>query len=62
MLKATGKPKKHGTHGEIFNEDKSSGKQLECETNRFKNSGNSRKKNQLKNEIVRKENNEEAKQ
>lgn len=36
MLEETGKSKKHGTLGEIFNQDKSSERQMEWEQNRMK--------------------------
>lgn len=36
MLEETGKSKKHGTLGEIFNQDKSSEKQMEWEQKRLK--------------------------
>lgn len=36
MLEETGKSKKHGTLGEIFNKDKSSEKQLKWEERRMK--------------------------
>lgn len=39
MLEETGKSSKHGTLGEIFNQDKSSEKQLAWESKRLKNSG-----------------------
>ncbi|XP_031631249.1 CCAAT/enhancer-binding protein zeta [Contarinia nasturtii] len=38
MLEDTGKSSKHGTLGEIFNQDKSSEKQIEWESKRLKNS------------------------
>lgn len=40
MLEETGKSKKHGTLGEIFNQDKSSEKQLDWEQKRMKSRGN----------------------
>lgn len=47
MLEDTGKSSKHGTLGEIFNQDKSSEKQLAWESKRLKNSaGNFRRKHQ----------------
>lgn len=39
MLEDTGKSSKHGTLGEIFNQDKSSEKQLEWERSRLKRGG-----------------------
>lgn len=39
MLEETGKSNKHGTLGEIFNQDKSSEKQMEWEQNRLKKRG-----------------------
>lgn len=39
MLEETGKSSKHGTLGEIFNQDKSSEKQMEWEQNRLKKRG-----------------------
>lgn len=36
MLEETGKNKQHGTLGEIFNQDKSSEKQMNWEQNRMK--------------------------
>lgn len=36
MLEETGKSKKHGTLGEIFNQDKSSEKQMDWEQKRMK--------------------------
>ena len=38
MLEETGKSKTHGTLGEVFNNDKSSEKQLEWERSRLKGS------------------------
>lgn len=43
MLEATGKSKTHGTLGEIFNQDKSSEKQMEWEQNRMKQKSGSKK-------------------
>lgn len=40
MLEETGKSKKHGTLGEIFNQDKSSERQMEWEQNRMKQNKN----------------------
>lgn len=39
MLEETSKSSKHGTLGEIFNQDKSSEKQMEWEQNRLKKRG-----------------------
>lgn len=39
MLDETSKSSKHGTLGEVFNQDKSSEKQLDWESKRLKNSG-----------------------
>lgn len=44
MLEETGKTKKHGTLGEIFNQDKSSEKQIEWESKRLKHGGNFNRK------------------
>lgn len=46
MLEDTGKSSKHGTLGEIFNQDKSSEKQLQWESNRLggKQGGNFKRK------------------
>lgn len=41
MLEETGKSSKHGTLGEIFNQDKSSEKQMDWEQNRLKKRGGS---------------------
>lgn len=50
MLEETGKSSKHGTLGEIFNQDKSSEKQLQWESKRLKQTGNfKRKPNQKRN-------------
>lgn len=50
MLEETSKSNQHGTLGEIFNQDKSSEKQLQWESKRLKSSGNFRKKpNQKRN-------------
>lgn len=43
MLEETGKSKKHGTLGEIFNQDKSSERQMDWEQNRMKQSFRSKK-------------------
>lgn len=43
MLEETGKDKKHGTLGEIFNRDKSSQKQLEWEEKRSQKRGGQRR-------------------
>lgn len=44
MLEETSKTNKHGTLGEIFNQDKSSEKQLQWESKRLKQSGNFKRK------------------
>lgn len=44
MLEETSKTNKHGTLGEIFNQDKSSEKQLQWESARHKQSGNFKRK------------------
>lgn len=50
MLEETSKSSTHGTLGEIFNQDKSSEKQLQWESKRLKSAGNFRKKpNQKRN-------------
>lgn len=43
MLEETGKDKKHGTLGEIFNQDKSSQKQMDWEENRLQKRGGQRR-------------------
>lgn len=44
MLEETSKTNKHGTLGEIFNQDKSSEKQLKWESSRLKHGGNFKRK------------------
>lgn len=48
MLEETSKTNKHGTLGEIFNQDKSSEKQLQWESQRLKQSGNFKRKPNIK--------------
>lgn len=48
MLEDTGKSSKHGTLGEIFNQDKSSEKQLAWEQKRLKHTGNFNRKPKTK--------------
>lgn len=51
MLEETSKTNKHGTLGEIFNQDKSSEKQLQWESQRLKQAGNFKRKPNSKKRI-----------